>query len=430
MAAKKKVLIFTYYWPPAGGVAVQRFFKFSKFLPEFGWEPIIITVENGSYPYYDHSLLKEVAPNLQVYRTKTFEPFELYNLVRGKKGKAIQAATIIANRDKSLFQRITEYIRANFFVPDARKGWVPYAVKQAEAIMKEQKIDAIITTGPPHSIHLAGLRLKQKYGVKWIADLRDPWTRIFYNEFLPRTEATKRKDAELEQQVLQTADKVVVISPGMKKQFTRHTDNIEVIYNGYDAEDFFDDGNEKPANVFTIRYLGNLMSNQNVVPFWNALAALKSRGANFKVELIGRVDAIARESITKAGLDDVVSYVEFVAHRQAMQLTRQASLLLFIVQNVEDKNLFLNTKLFEYIASGSEIISYGPVGGDADVVLHTVERKPIIDYGDEETTVKQLTAAYDYWQKTGTNFKYSNNLHTIFARKEQTAALAKVLDEL
>src|SRR5579863_2037050 len=184
MQPTRKVLIFTYYWPPAGGVSVQRFLKFAKYLPEFGWEPIIITVKNGSYPYYDESLLKEISPSLRVYRTKTFEPFELYNLLRGKRGKSLPVVSFGAQR-KTLFQSVTEYIRANYFIPDARKGWNPFAIKQGMEVLSNEKIDAMITTGPPHSAHLIGLKLKEKTGVKWIADFRDPWTGIFYNKLLP-----------------------------------------------------------------------------------------------------------------------------------------------------------------------------------------------------------------------------------------------------
>jgi len=318
-------------------VAVQRFLKFSKFLPEFGWEPIIITVENGSYPYYDESLLKEISPSLRIYRTKTFEPFELYNLIRGKKGKTMPVVSVGSHKRRTIFQRVSEYVRANFFIPDARKGWLPYAVKQADEILEQEKIDAVITTGPPHSAHLIGLALKKKYGLKWLADLRDPWTGIFYNKLLPRTGASERKDKELETAVLQTADVVTVISPGMKKQFESRAKKIEVIYNGYDQEDFT---GAVPAadDKFIIRYVGNLMASQNAENFWKALQQLRLSGFEFQLEFIGRVDELVMASIEKAGLSDVTVYKGFVAQKDAIQLTKTASLLLFVIPAVEDIN--------------------------------------------------------------------------------------------
>lgn len=432
---KKKVLIFTYYWPPAGGVAVQRFLKFSKFLPEFGWEPIIITVHNGSYPYYDESLLKEVAPSLRVYRTKTFEPFELYNLLRGQKGKTMPLVTVGADKNKSFFQKFSEYIRANFFVPDARKGWVPYAVKKAEEILRTENIDAIITTGPPHSAHLIGLALKEKYGVKWVADFRDPWTKIVYNDMLPRREETKRKDEELETQVIKTADCCVVISPGMKEQFEDRAKKIEVIFNGYDEDNFL--SNEtKPKLVsdtdsFTIRYIGNLMASQNTPTLWKAIAELrKTNNAKIKLEFTGRVDGEIQNSIALEGINDITTYNPFTDHQTAINLTRNASLLLFAIFNLPNSKLVITGKIFEYMASRSEIISFGPTDGDASAILKSVGRKPMIGFKDYAETLGQLQSSYNYWQKNGHSFKYADRRFEMFTRRNQSAALAGILDNV
>lgn len=422
----KKVLIFTYYFPPAGGVAVQRFLKFSKYLPEFGWEPIIVTVENGSYPYYDESLLNELSPSLKVYRTKTFEPFEFYNLLKGKKGKAMPVVSVGSHQKRSLFQRVSEYIRANFFIPDARRGWVPYAVNQAEEIIKSQKIDAIITTGPPHSTHLIGLQLKQKYGVKWVADFRDPWTGIFYNNILPRTESTKQKDKTLETQVLQTADLVTVISPGMKKEFESRAKKIEVVMNGYDHEDFANAIIRK-EDVFTIRYVGNLMASQNVEVLWKALAKYKGE---FKLELIGRVDDAVKNSITESGISEYVSYVDFVGHKKAIELMQQADMLLFVIPDVKDGALILTGKLFEYLASKTELISFGPVNGNAAEILTQTGRKKMLGFTDTTETTQQLESALNHFKETKTAFKYSDNRAEVFSRKNQAGKLGELLGSL
>ncbi|HLP51787.1 MAG TPA: glycosyltransferase [Chitinophagales bacterium] len=419
----KKVLIFTYYFPPAGGVAVQRFLKFSKYLPEFGWEPIIVSVENGSYPYYDESLLNELSPSLKVYRTKTFEPFEFYNLLKGKKGKAMPVVSVGSHQKRSLFQQTSEYIRANFFIPDARKGWVPYAVKQGEDIIKSQKIDAIITTGPPHSTHLIGLQLKQKYGVKWVADFRDPWTGIFYNNILPRTESTKRKDKALETQVLQTADLVTVISPGMKKEFEARAKKIEVVMNGYDHEDFANTITRK-EDVFTIRYVGNLMASQNVEALWKALAKYKGE---FKLELIGRVDDAVKNSITESGISEYVRYVDFVGHKKAIELMQQADMLLFVIPDVKDGALILTGKLFEYLASKTELISFGPVNGNAAEILQQTGRKNMLAFTDTNETAKQVESALSHFKQTKTAFKYSDTKAEVFSRKNQAGKLGELL---
>jgi len=429
----KKVLIFTYYWPPAGGVAVQRFLKFSKFLPEFGWEPIIVTVNNGSYPYFDESLLKEVAPELRVYRTKTFEPFELYNLLRGQKGKTMPLVTVGTHSKKTFFQKLTEYIRANFFVPDARKGWVPYAVKQAEEILTTEKIDAIITTGPPHSAHLIGLKLKEKFGFKWIADFRDPWTGIVYNDMLPRTEATQKKDSELETKVLKTADCTVVISPGMKEQFEGRAKKIVVIFNGYDESNFLPLSESisinKKEEFFTIRYIGNLMASQNPTNLWKAIAELQhTNAAKIKLEFTGRVDTEIQNSIAAEGLSDITTYNPFTEQQKAINLTHTASLLLFAIFNLPNVKLVITGKIFEYLASRSEIISFGPVDGDAAAILKSVGRKPMIDFNNYSETLNQLQAAYNYWSQNSHSFKYSDRRFEKFTRRNQAAALAGLLN--
>ncbi len=431
----KKGLIFTYYFPPAGGVAVQRFLKFSKYLPEFGWEPIIVTVANGSYPYYDESLLKEISPSLRVYRTKTFEPFEFYNMLKGKKGKAMPVVSVGSHQNKSFFQKISEYIRANFFVPDARMGWVSYAVKQAEEILKNEKIDAVITTGPPHSTHLIGLELKEKFGVKWIADFRDPWTGIFYNNILPRTESTKQKDKALETKVLQTADLVTVISPGMKHEFEDRAKKIEVVMNGYDEEDFrTTDNGQQTTDKFTIRYVGNLMASQNVETLWKCIAELNSSDighrTSVKLEFIGRVDDLVKKSISENGLNDCVNYIDFVDHYKAIELMQDASLLLFVIPDVKDNALILTGKLFEYLASKSEMISFGPVDGNASEILNQTGRKPMIGFTDEGEAKKQLEAALNHFNQTKTVFKYRDNGEQIFSRRNQTSILSQLLQSL
>lgn len=428
--SNKKVLIFTYYFPPAGGVAVQRFLKFSKYLPQFGWEPIIVTVKNGSYPYYDESLLKELSPELKVYRTDTFEPFELYNLLKGQKGKAMPVVSVGAQQKRSLFQRLSEYVRANYFIPDARKGWVPYAVKQAEQIIKEYTIDAVITTGPPHSTHLIGLQLKEKYGLKWVADFRDPWIGIFYNNILPRTDSTKQKDKALETQVLQTADLVTVISPGMKKEFESRARAIEVVMNGYDEQDFEKPVEQAGSSVFTIRYVGNLMASQNTSGLWSALKRLKQEGYHYKLEFIGRVDEVIKESIALNGLTDNSTYVDFVKHQQAINLMQQADMLLFAIPDVKDNALILTGKLFEYLASKSNILSYGPVNGNAAEILQSTGRNNMIDFADTNESYKQLKSALDYYAQHKQGYKYTNGAEKVYSRKNQAGLLSGLLNKL
>lgn len=335
-----------------------------------------------------------------------------------------------AQQKRSLFQRLSEYVRANYFIPDARKGWVPYAVKQAEVIINEHTIDAVITTGPPHSTHLIGLQLKEKYGLKWIADFRDPWTGIFYNNILPRTDSSKQKDKALETQVLQTADLVTVISPGMKKEFESRARAIEVVMNGYDEQDFEKPIEQAGSSVFTIRYVGNLMTSQNASGLWSALNRLKQEGYHYKLEFIGRVDEAIKESIALNGLTDNSTYVDFVKHQQAINLMQQADMLLFAIPDVKDNALILTGKLFEYLASKSNILSYGPVNGNAAEILQSTGRNKMIDFADTNESYNQLKSALDYYAHNKHGYKFNNGAEKVYSRKNQAGLLSGLLNKL
>lgn len=427
----KKVIIFAYYFPPAGGIAVQRFLKFSRFLPKFGWQPIVVTVKNGSYPFIDESLLKEIDPQTVVYRTATFEPFEIYNLLRGKKGKNMPTVTMGDTRGKSFLQKAAEYIRANFFIPDARVGWVNYAVKQAEGIMANEKIDAIITTGPPHSTHLIGLQLKKRFGVKWIADFRDPWTGIFYNKFLPRTAASTAKDKRLEDEVLKAADCVTVISSGMVEPFKQRAADIQVLYNSYDDKKFEIPPAEQVAEKgFLFTYTGNFLTSQNVPALWQAFAEIKDACPDFKILIIGRADDAVKESINKAGIGDLVVYKDYMPHAQVVKYMWQSGMLLFLLANVEESKLLMTGKVFEYLPTGTEMMGIGPTDGSAQEVMDITQREPMLFYTDKEGMKLRLLSAYNYWKQNGVARKNNNGLHLKFSATATTQQLAQLLNKI
>ncbi len=428
----RKVLIFTYYWPPAGGPGVQRFLKFSKYLGSFGWEPIIVTPENGSYPYYDESLEKDIPPDLKIHKTKTFDWFRLYNILQGKKGKSVPVAMIGIKDNKSIFQKLSKYIRANYFIPDGRIGWNSYAVKEGIKIIKEEKIDAIITTGPPHSTHLIGHRIKQQFDIPWIADFRDPWTTIYYNKFLPRTKHSTTRDKAWETAVLGSADCITVISRGLQREFADRASHTEVIYNGYDEEDI-DIHTNVSQDKFIMSYIGNFKPNQNISEFWLALKELKndSKGFNdhFRLHLTGKVDPNIKEEINGHGLRDLVVYNDFVPHHKAVALMQEAVLLLFIIPKAENNELILTGKIFEYLAVKTPLLSIGPIEGDASKILKEADRDPMVDYSDKESIKRNIGNYYDRWlanNKVG--FHIENEAHKQFSRKALSKQLCDILN--
>lgn len=427
----KRVLIITYYWVPAGGVAVQRFLKFARYLRDYGWEPVILTVENGSYPYTDESLQAQVPDGIAVYRTKTFEPFEIYNLLRGQKGKTVPLAVATAS-DPSLFQRLSAYIRANFFLPDARRGWKPYAVKKASELIATGQIDAIITTGPPHSTHLIGQELKQRYGLPWLADFRDPWTEIFNNQYLPFTQASIAKDKAYEASVLRDCDAATVIGEGMKTVFpAAYTGKMQVITNGYDESDFTP-GLTAERDKFRMRYVGNLFSNQNVPALWAAIATLRAEDSDFRrdfeLEVTGKADAAVSQGIADAGITDCTVFRPFVPHHEAIRRMQTASLLLSVIPDVANNKLIITGKIFEYIGAGRPVFLVGPANCDAALIVSAAQAGTIHDYTAQDKMKATLRTAYTAWRSGDTGTPASGKDQ--YNRRNLTGKLAGLLDRL
>jgi len=433
--SRKKVLVLTYYWPPAAGPGVQRFLKFCKYLPEYGWDPVVLTVEAGSYSSEDASLDEDIVSSLPVYKTKTFEPFTVYNRLRGSKGKAMPVALMGIKEDKGLIQRLSLYVRANYFIPDARKGWKPYALKMVKTIMDDHEIDAVITTGPPQSTHLIGLELKKRYGLPWLVDFRDPWTTVYYNKFFPRTASTEKKDKALEDSVLQSADAVVAVSAGLGAEFSTRAKSLEIIYNGFDTEDIPESSNA-PSENFSLEYIGNLKPNQNPEMLWTALHELVDENPDFKekfrLNLTGNIDSYLADDLeSKYHLGGVLNLVSYVSHSEAVERMVNTNMLLFIIPKADNNHLIITGKLFEYIASRSPVLSIGPPEGDAAKLLVEAERDSMIDYEDKDQIKSRVLDQFKAWKDgAGVLPKHSNSDLDKFSRKRLTQKLGDILDSI
>ncbi len=429
----KKVLIITYYWPPASGPGVQRYLKFAKYLPEFGWKPYIITVKNGSYSATDETLLDDVPEDTEVVKTKTVEPFAIYNMLTGQDKKTVTVGMMNMNPKKNLIKKMSLFARANLFIPDARKGWNKYAYTEARDLIEREKIETVITTGPPHSTHLIGQKLKKNLNIKWIADFRDPWTNIFYNEALPRTENTKKKDKALEDAVLKDADRIIVVSDGLHEEFSDRT-NAEVIYNGFDKDDLaYQPWNDKNRK-FTIAHVGNFMPGQNIEALFKALKKLSDADKDFagktKISFTGNVDNEVIENFHKYEIDQMLEINGYLPHQEATKAMMTADLLLFVIPNTKRNHLIITGKLFEYIASLTPILAIGPVDGNAAKILHNANRSQMIDFKDTKAIEKRIRQAYNQWNEADKQVKHDSSEIDQFSRKGLTEKLANVLENL
>jgi glycosyltransferase involved in cell wall biosynthesis len=356
----KRVLIITYYWPPGGGAGVQRWLKFSKYLPENGWQPVIYTPENPEVPALDPSLEKDIPEVCEVIRTPITEPYSIYKRFTGRgKEEKVNAGFLDEGRKPGLKDKIAVWIRGNFFIPDARKFWIRPSVKFLVKYLKENPVDVIVSTGPPHSMHLIALGLKQKLDIPWIADFRDPWTGIdFYNQLM-LTRYADGKHHRLERTVLQKADRVVTVGWESARQLKAIGGrDVDVITNGFDEDDIGipDNGEKKHNDKFVIRHIGAINRDRNHENFWRAVKKLKD-DKTFKqrlvVELVGKSDASVRESVKKYGLSDTVSFISYVPHSETGILLRTADLLYLPINNTPNAKAILTGKIFEYIASGT-----------------------------------------------------------------------------
>ena len=387
---KKKVLIITYYWPPAGGPGVQRWLKFVKYLREYGVEPVVYIPENPSYPLQDTTFTADVPPDIKIYKHPIVEPYAWANFLSKKKTKRISSG-IIQSKNQSFLERVMLWIRGNFFIPDARKFWVKPSISFLQNVLNKEKIDTVITTGPPHSVHLIGLGLKDSVGVQWLADFRDPWTSIGYHKKLKLSAKAKAKHKKLEALVLQNADKILVTSKATKVEFSGITKQpIKVITNGYDEAY---SGEENLDKAFTISHIGSLLEGRNPSNLWEVLADLvsenKAFASSFCLQLIGVVSNDVMASLEKYNLQDYVKVLGYVPHDKAIQFQRRSQVLLLTEINSKETEAILPGKLFEYINAERPILAIGPQKWEVASILEETTAGQTFTYS-EKSELKAL----------------------------------------
>ncbi|MBK9256906.1 MAG: glycosyltransferase family 4 protein [Saprospiraceae bacterium] len=430
---RKKVLIITYYWPPAGGGGVQRWLKFVKYLREFGWEPIVYTAENPDYPIVDTSFLNEIQEDIQVLKHPIWEPYGFFRKLTGKKSKEkMDPGYLSQGKNFGWKEKVAVWIRGNYFIPDARCFWIKPSIKYLQNFLNDNKVDAIVSTGPPHSCHLIGLGLKKKTGIPWIADFRDQWTQIDYFKDLRLTSASENRHKQLEKEVLDTCDRVVTVGKNLAEGLLLITQNeIHVITNGYDETDRSID-KTKPTDDFSIVYIGTINDAQNPLVLWKAIKRLKDEGHelmnDLKIKIVGKAEDGVFTSIKSLGIGNVIEYVGYVPHHEAILHQQQAQILLLLINNTSNNKVIVTGKLFEYLASGRPVFCIGPKDGDAAVILEETNAGRTFEYNDIDGICNQLKAWYTLY-KTNNLTSVSKNIEK-YERKNLTKRMAALLDEI
>ncbi|MBK9061425.1 MAG: glycosyltransferase [Flavobacteriales bacterium] len=381
----KRVLIITYYWPPNGGAGVYRWLKLSKLLPEHGWQPVIYTPENPEVVADDPGLLRDVHKDIEVIKRPITEPFNLYKRFTGRSTKEkVQVGFLNEKKQGGWKEDFALWVRSNFFIPDARVWWVSPSVKFLKRYLRENQVDAIITTGPPHSMHLIGLGLKRVLDVKWIADFRDPWTDIDFYAQLKLTRSADAKHKRLEGEVLREADKVLTVSWHWAEDLRKlGAPNVEVVTNGYDPDDL-PSPPEPVDDDFSLVHIGSLSPTRNAPELWKSLKKICDEdpafAAKFKLRFVGPVDHTIAESVAEAGLGAHLERTGRVTHEEAMRPMQHARVLLLLVNDTPNLMGILPGKLFEYVSTGRPVLGVGPTEGDVSRVLdsapHAVVDRP------------------------------------------------------
>ncbi len=428
---QKKILIITYYWPPAGGPGVQRWLKFAKYLPEFGWDPVIYTPANPSYPLLDESLLKDIPQNIEIVKTRIWEPYQLAEKLN-KSNKKFKAGQFDVGKNQSWKSKLSIWVRGNFFIPDARVFWVKPSIKFLEQYLKENKIDVVVTSGPPHSLHMICLGLKKKFpNLKWIADFRDPWTEISYYKHLKLTKSSDRKHRQLESAVFKNADITLATSYTDADNFRKAGANAVCITNGFDESDASAPHSmtEDKSKNFTLSYIGVLEQLRNPENLWKVLDELirenKEFADAFTLKFAGRVDDKILQSIESSALKEHILNLGYIPHDKAVEEMANSSLLL--ITNFPNKSSkgIIPGKIFEYLATGKQIISFGPDEADVSRILSETGAGKHFSYENSQTVKEFILSKFELW-KHGNLLDNTQNIEQ-FSRKNLTEKLAEIL---
>ena len=440
----KKVLIITYYWPPSGGAGVQRWLKFVKYLREFGWEPIVYTASNPESPINDDSLQKDLPKDLTVLKIEIWEPYLFYKKLMGqKKHEKINAAFLTESKKPKRFEKLAVWVRGNFFIPDARKFWIKPSAKYLVEYLKKNPVDAMVSTGPPHSMHLIAEAVKKKMNIPWMADFRDPWTEIDFYSKLMLTPMADSKHKKLELNVLRKADIIscvgqnwldgleAILKKGTKGRYTEEMHaKFKFISNGFDPEDYDSVGDVQMDKKFSMAHIGTLDKSRNQPTLWKALSELIKENPTFatdlEIKLVGKVDIAVQEDIERYGLAPYVNKIAYLSHHDVTIVQKQAQVLMLLINRTPNAMGITTGKFFEYMAAKRPILCIGIEGGDAQKIIDETRAGLFAGFDDITSMKKNILYLYTKY-KQGNLTSEGVNIER-YSRKSVTGEVANALN--
>ncbi len=434
MSKNPKLLIITYYWPPSGGAGVQRCLKFSKYLADFGWEPIIFTAKDADYPIIDESLNAQVKPGTTIVRQEIWEPYDWYKRFVGiKKEDKVQAGFIEEKEKNSQLHSLATWVRGNFFIPDARRFWIKPSIQFLSAYLKEHPVDAILSSGPPHSVHMIAQAIRKETGIPWIADFRDPWTNIDYYNQLKLSKWADRQHHKMEKSVIKNADAVVTVSWHWADEFREMgANNVHVITNGFDENDFAQQAPELDQK-FTISHIGTTTKDRNPQHLWEVLGELGKELPDFldhlSIQFIGKTDFSIFSSMAKNSLKEQTVKIDHLAHREALTKVASSQLLLLLVNDAPNSMGRIPLKLYEYLAAQRPILCIGYPQGDAARIIREQNAGVALGFEDKDLLKEKIKAYYEAFLKGELVLDGQEDI-SVFSRQSLTGELVELLEEL
>lgn len=432
----KRILIITYYWPPSGGAAVQRWLSFANLLAERN-KVYVLTVDkaHATYQLLDESLVNDVHPSIQVHSTKTSEPFKIFTFFFGK--KSIPAPAFSNEANPSFIKKITRFIRGNLFIPDPRKGWKRYALKKARQLLQGEKIDCVITAGPPHSTHFIGETLKKETGIFWIADFHDLWTDVIYYDMLYHLPIVKKLDQSLERRILEGADIVVTVGEKYKAKLLSKSSNlraekIEILRIGYDETLFENKGKRVEQHQFVITYTGTIADFYQPEVFITALKKVVETfpDVSFRLRFAGILSDSIKTSLISSGLENILEDIGYVSHKQAVKLMQDSTVLLLVNPVTKDEEMVIPGKIYEYLAAGKPIINIAKSGSETASIISDCHAGRTFNRIEDKELALYLTQLVLQWkEKKNLDVEGNKNLVKPYSRREMTKHLEKVIEQ-
>jgi glycosyltransferase involved in cell wall biosynthesis len=427
----KRVLIISYYWPPAGGISVIRPLKLAKYIGQLGWEPVICTAENPHYPFIDENAINDIPEGLEIIKVPIIEPYEFYKRLTGQNQKSALADVIQNAPKRSFLHNLSVWVRGNFFIPDARCLWIKPVVNELIEYLKDNPVDAIITTGPPHSVNRIGYLLNKKINLPWLADFQDPWTQVDYYKHFKISKWAHRRHRKMENQIFENADLITIVSNSWKTDLEHiGANNVEVVPLGYDPTDFSE--NIKLDSKFTLTHLGLLGEDRNPTVLIEVIANLCKLDSNFstyfRLQLVGKVNDRLKNLVKELDLSEHVRFIGQVNRDEALEIMQASQLLLLLLNKAENVGGRIPGKVFEYFGARRPVLSLGPTNTDIEKMLSEAGAGENIDYSDNSQLKIYLQNQLNRFLNEGIN-STSNSVKK-FTHKEVSATFAKHLETI